>query len=77
MSKRKIAVVGNELYYGKIYRDTDWNEYVVKFYEFDDYIPNADFHTDNKQDAFDTARVESNRRLKVQRANWVQLELAI
>lgn len=40
----------------KIYRDTVWNEYIVRFYLNDEYEEKADYHTDDKQDAVDTAR---------------------
>ena len=39
----------------KVYRDPEWNEYVVKFYENGTYHSKADFFTDNKEDANGTA----------------------
>ena len=45
--------VGN---YGiKVYRDTDWNEFIVKFYENGVHQADADYHTDDSEDARDTA----------------------
>jgi hypothetical protein len=40
----------------KIYKDMDWDEYIVKFYENGKYNPEADYHTDDKEDAFGTAK---------------------
>jgi len=44
---KKIATVGLM----KVYRDVEWNEYVVKH----PTNPNAHYHTDDKDDAMDTA----------------------
>lgn len=40
----------------KIYRDTVWNEYIVHFYLNGEHQDEADYHTDDKEDAKDTAR---------------------
>jgi hypothetical protein len=40
----------------KTYRDTDWNEYRVKTYIEGQHQQDADYHTDCKDDALDTAR---------------------
>jgi hypothetical protein len=48
LSKEKFA---------KVYRDTDWNEYRVKFFECGIHQVEADYHTDDKDDALDTARL--------------------
>ena len=42
------------------YRDTEWNEFVVQFFVDGAHQEDADYHTDDKQDAFDTA------------ANWLK-----
>ena len=43
----------------KVYRDTDWQEYRVKFYdEAGQHLTNADYHTDSKEDAESTARAQ-------------------
>lgn len=43
----------------KVYRDTEWNEYRVKFYDDNgQHMVNADYHTDDKADAQDTARMQ-------------------
>jgi hypothetical protein len=39
----------------KVYRDTEWDEYVVRqFKDGIEQVP-SNYHTDCKQDAFDTA----------------------
>ncbi len=45
----------------KVYRDTDTDEYVVKFFVDGKHQPQADYFTDDKQDAMNTARAEVNR----------------
>jgi len=41
----------------KVFKDTEWNEYRVKFYDEEgQHMTQADYHTDDKQDAEDTAR---------------------
>jgi len=41
----------------KVYRDSEWNEYRVKFYRNGVYQEKADMHTDDKDDAIGTAEV--------------------
>lgn len=38
-----------------VYRDNDWNEYRVLQFVSGAYVPTGDYHTDDKQDAEDTA----------------------
>ena len=40
----------------RVYRDSDWQEWRVKFYEHGIYLAEADYHTDDKADAMHTAR---------------------
>lgn len=40
----------------KTYRDTEWGEYRVKMYVKGQHLQDADYHTDDKEDALDTAR---------------------
>lgn len=40
----------------KIYRDTEWNEYRVKYSIDGVHAKNSDYHTDDKGDAQRTAR---------------------
>lgn len=48
MSKRLVATVGPI----KVYRDSEWQEYVCV-----DTTSLATYHTDDKQDALDTAKI--------------------
>lgn len=40
----------------KVYKDTSWNEYRVRFFKEGNYLPKCDYHTNDEQDARDTAR---------------------
>ena len=40
----------------KIKRDKDWGEWVVELYVNGKHYEPADYHTDDKQDAIDTAK---------------------
>jgi hypothetical protein len=42
-------------YVAKLYRCNEWEEWVVKFYREGVYQTMADYHTDDKEDATDTA----------------------
>jgi hypothetical protein len=58
MSLRKIESVTNTKT-GKsatVYRDSEWNEYRVRFYKDGKHMTDADYHTDSKSDAQFTAR---------------------
>ena len=58
MSLRKITSFKNEInsLQSSVYRDTEYDEFRVRFYRDGTYQANADYHTDDKQDALDTAR---------------------
>jgi len=46
--------------WAKVYIDTDVNEYRVKFYRQAEYIGSgSDYYTDDKQDAINTARIQT------------------
>lgn len=45
-----------------IYRDSEWNEFVVKFYENGVHQTEANYHTDCSADAYDTANNWVNKR---------------
>jgi hypothetical protein len=64
MSLRKLDTFFNEATKrtAKIYIDREWHEYRVKFYRDGVYQENADYHTDMRDDARDTA------------INWVNSE---
>lgn len=56
MSKlRLIHTVEIDVKLAKVYRDSEWQEYRVKFYVDGVYQVEADYHTEHKQDAIDTA----------------------
>ncbi|AWD90679.1 hypothetical protein [Pseudomonas phage Achelous] len=38
----------------KVYRDSEWQEWRVKFFAGGVYQPDSDYHTTDKQDALDT-----------------------
>ena len=64
---RLIATYAGPKVHAKVYRDSDWNEYRVKFFEGDKHLTEADYHTPDKRDALDvadswTARTEAHRR---------------
>ncbi len=40
----------------RVYRDSDWQEWRVKFYEKGIHLTEADYHTDDKSDAMHNAR---------------------
>lgn len=44
-----------------VYRDAEWDEYRVRFYREGVYQEGADYHTDDKQDAMDTASIFCTR----------------
>lgn len=51
--KREITIRNNT---AKIYRDTEWEEYRVKFYRDGKYLgADADYHCDDIEDAVGTA----------------------
>lgn len=52
---RKILGIDNgQGFKATLYRNTEWDEYVVRFYEDGKVLKDADYHTDDKQDAYDT-----------------------
>lgn len=55
---RRIAYFHTSLgHSARVYRDSQWNEYRVKFYNPEgQHYPDADYHTDDEDDALDTAR---------------------
>lgn len=51
-----VAVMQFKQYKIRILFNPDYDEYVVKFYKEDVHQANADYFTDDKQDAVDTAK---------------------
>ena len=48
---------GSKGHVAKVYKDKDWGEHRVKFYNAEGkHLPDADYHTDDVSDAHDTAR---------------------
>ena len=57
MARKLIAKHSNSLTLAsaKVYRDTEWNEYIVTFYRNGEKQHGADYHTDDRKDADKTA----------------------
>ncbi|TXH08487.1 MAG: hypothetical protein E6R03_18025 [Hyphomicrobiaceae bacterium] len=47
--------------FARILRDTDTDEFVVKFYDRGQLLKNANYYTDDEGDAIGTARAELSR----------------
>jgi hypothetical protein len=58
---KKIGKIEHGPHHATIYRDHEWEEYRVKFHKDGKHLPNADYHTDDKEDAHDTAKAELKR----------------
>jgi hypothetical protein len=48
----------------KVYRDSDWDEYVCRLFEGDKEFKGAAYHTNDKADALETAKRMANPTLK-------------
>lgn len=53
---RLITTITNEQKRAKIYRHED--EYIVRFYDHATYLSEADYFTDNREDAVNTAEIQ-------------------
>lgn len=53
---RLITTITHEQKRAKVYRSDD--EYIVKFYSFGAYLRDADYFTDNREDAVNTAEIQ-------------------
>lgn len=51
-----------------IYRDNEFNEFRVLLFTNGEYVPGADYHTDDKKDARDTAMLMANPNLLLNKA---------
>lgn len=59
--------VGQNGYSAKVYKDSDWGEFRVKYFKDGKHLgEKADYHTDDKDDAHDTAQSQLERYAKVQ-----------
>ena len=57
---KRVAFIHSSLgHTAKVYRDPDWQEYRVKFYDPEgNHMEAADYHTDSMDDATGTARTQ-------------------
>jgi hypothetical protein len=55
MAKRRIHTYENNGKQAKVYRNSDFDEYEVRFSVQGEDLPDADYFTNDKQDAIDTA----------------------
>lgn len=55
MALRLINTIEADSNTAKVYRDSDWNEYRVKFFASGVHQVDADYHTTSKEDAISTA----------------------
>lgn len=53
---RLVQTIENGEKVAKVYRNSEWNEYVVRFYIRGVHETTWDFHTDHKVDAVTTAK---------------------
>jgi len=59
---RLISTINKAIgFKAKIYFDSDYDEYIVKFYDGPDHLENADYFTSDRIDAFNTAKIELQR----------------
>lgn len=55
MARRKIQTIAKAEREARIYWDAEWQEYRTTFYVSNVKQEDADHHTDDKEDAIDTA----------------------
>jgi hypothetical protein len=60
-----------------VVRDSEWQEFRVRFYENGQWLKKADYHTDEKQDAIDTAQTYVREAGKKQGLSEMYLENAM
>ena len=65
MALRKISQATCRTRVAKVYRDAEWDQYVVRFTVGTTRLPGADYFTHDKRDALETA------------AHWVQQVVGI
>ena len=59
----------------KVYKDTDWDEHRVKFFSGDTHHKDADYHTDDVDDAHETAKTQLKGMVKKAMQEQIDLEL--
>ena len=56
MSRKLIKTIGTSPQ-AKVYKDSEWGEYVVKLYSLDgNHLAQGDYFTGDKEDAIETAK---------------------
>ena len=55
MAMRKIHSESNGINVAKVYRDSDWYQFIIRLYINGLWYEPADYFTDDKHDALDTA----------------------
>ena len=56
-----IQKFGDDAVMVKVYRDSEWNEFVCRLFVDGAEMKSASYHTDDKQDAIDTAQAMFRR----------------
>lgn len=64
MSNKIVYRATSGLYSTIIRKNSEWQCYVVQFFHDNEYSHNADYETDDWQDAFDTAQHWLNPNMK-------------
>jgi len=55
MILRLLCSIADSGYAANVYRDIEWDEFRVRFYDVHGHLTESDYHTDDKEDALDTA----------------------
>lgn len=59
MARKLLQTITTGMNTAKVYRDSEWNEFVVQFYQCGVKLVDASYHTDSKDDAIGTANIWS------------------
>lgn len=52
--RKRLSIDNGNGFKAALYRNAEWGEWVVKFYENGQHLVDADYHTDDEADATDT-----------------------
>ena len=55
MILRLLCSVADSGYAANVFHDIEWNEFRVRFYDVHGHLSESDYHTDDREDAMDTA----------------------
>lgn len=55
MALKFLGQVEGPTRHARVYKNPEWDEHVVKFYEAEDYLTEADYHCPDFTDAVQTA----------------------